>query len=38
MKSHKYWSIGALITMLGTQVIRDQKKAISTLQQVLCFA
>ena len=28
MKSHKYWSIGALITMLGTfiQVIRDQKK------------
>ena len=28
MKSHKYWSIGALITMLGTfiQVIRDQKE------------
>ena len=27
MKSKKYWSIGALITMLGTfiQVIRDQK-------------
>ncbi len=28
MKSHKYWSIGALITMLGTfiQVIRDQRR------------
>ena len=41
MKSHKYWSIGALITMLGTfiQVIRDQKKAISTLQRssLLCM-
>ena len=42
MKSHKYWSIGALITMLGTfiQVIRGiKKKAISTLQQssLLCM-
>ena len=40
MKSHKYWSIGALITMLGTFYTgyKGSKKDISTLQQVLCFA
>ena len=40
MKSHKYWSIGALITMLGTFYTgyKGSKESISTLQQVLCFA
>ena len=40
MKSHKYWSIGAMITMLGNFYTgyKGLKEGISTLQQVLCFA
>ena len=40
MKAHKYWSIGALITMIGTFYTgyKGSKEGHSTLQQVLCFA
>lgn len=34
MKAHKYWSVGALITMLGTFTL-DIKAKIKS--QILCF-
>lgn len=39
MKAHEYWSVGALITMLGTFIadIKVQNQAINILRQVLCF-
>ena len=35
MKAHKYWSVGALITMLGTFYTGYKKQKSST--QILCF-
>ena len=39
MKAHEYWSVGALITMLGTfySGYKGSNQAINILRQVLCF-
>ena len=41
MKAHEYWSVGALITMLGTFYSgykgSKSNQAINILRQVLCF-
>ena len=39
MKAHKYWSIGALITMIGTFYtdIRDPNQVIGILRVALLY-
>ena len=40
MKAHEYWSVGALITMLGTFYSGykgSKSNTINILRQVLCF-
>lgn len=39
MKAHKYWSIGALITMIGTFIldIKDPNQVIGILRVALLY-